>query len=316
MHFKTKFHLLLTVIILFISQSACSGIKPEKLCQPNRLKIQMLGTRGPELWDKQASVSYLVWLDNKARIIIDAGPGSSQNFEASQAKFEDLDAILFSHFHVDHSADFMAYAKGGFFTERTRDLMIIGPSANQVFVSADQFVERAIGKKGVYSYLSNFVSEEQNSAFKIRPKTLPWTDDHPEVMTAYRNPATGLVVKAVATRHGPVPAFAYRVEAAGCSVVLSGDMSGQMGKVPAFARNAEILVAHNAVPEDASGVALKLHMKPSYIGKMAARANVKQLLLTHLMRRTADKSKTLTIIRKFYNGKVVFPEDMDIYFAE
>ncbi len=316
MHLITKYHLLLTVIIVLISQSVCSENKPENSCQPNRVKLQMLGTRGPELWDKQASVSYLVWLDNKARIIIDAGSGSSQNFEASKAKFEDIDAILFTHFHVDHSADFMAYAKGGYFTDRTRNLMIIGPSASQLFVSANQFVERTIGRKGVYPYLSNFVNEEQSSAFKIIPKTLLWMDDSPKVITVYSNSATGLLVKAVATRHGPVPAFAYRVEAAGCSIVFSGDMSGQIDKVPAFANNAEILVAHNAIPEDAGGVAAKLHMKPSYIGKMAAQANVKQLLLTHLMRRTADKNKTLQIIRKFYNGNIIFPNDRDVFFVE
>lgn len=317
---KTVIHsLFLTLffsVTVLISLPACSQsrLNEAETCQPNRLKVQMLGTRGPELWDKRASVSYLVWLDNKARIMIDAGPGSSQNFEASKAKFEDLDAMLFTHFHVDHSADFMAYAKGGFFTERNHDLLVIGPSASKLFVSADQFVERSIGNSGVYPYLSDFVNKDDRSAYKIIPKTLQWSDENPQIITAYSNPKSGIEAKAVATRHGPVPAFAYRVEAAGCSIVFSGDMSGQIDKVPTLAKNTQLLIAHNVIPEDATGVAARLHMKPSYIGELSARAKVKRVMLTHLMRRSVNKKEeTLQIIGKSYKGKVTFPNDLDIY---
>lgn len=322
MFYPRVLHSLFFALVAVISQPACSqsnlnDLNDKEQCQSDRLKMQMLGTRGPELWDKRASVSYLVWLDNKARVMIDAGSGSSQNFESSNAKFEDLDAILFTHFHVDHSADFMAYAKGGFFTDRTRDLFIIGPSASKFFVSADQFVERSIGNNGVYPYLNDFVNKDDRSAYKIIPQTLQWTDDNPQVITAYSNPQTGLSVKAVATRHGPVPAFAYRLEAAGCSIVFTGDMSGQMDKVPALAKNTQILVAHNAISEDATGVAARLHMKPSYIADMSARANVKHLLLTHLMRRSVNKKdETLQIIGNSYKGKVTFPDDLDIYWVK
>jgi len=54
-------------------------------------------------------------------------------------------------------------------------------------------------------------------------------------------------------------------------------------------------------------------MKPSYIGKMAADAGVKNVLLTHLMRRTVDdKDATIESIRRHYSGPLVFPDDLDI----
>jgi len=40
------------------------------------------------------------------------GGGASLNYELSGAKFNDLDVVTFSHFHVDHSADFPALVKG------------------------------------------------------------------------------------------------------------------------------------------------------------------------------------------------------------
>jgi len=95
--------------------------------EKNRVSIQVLGSGGPELDDQRASSSYLIWLDSKAAILVDTGNGSGLNLERSGAKVEDLQAILFTHFHVDHSSDFPAYVKGSFFTSRDEDLMIYGP---------------------------------------------------------------------------------------------------------------------------------------------------------------------------------------------
>ena len=50
-----------------------------------------------------------------------------------------------------------------------------------------------------------------------------------------------------------------------------------------------LLVAHNAVPEGASGVERSLHMPPSIIGKIASAASVKQLVLAHRMLRTLGR---------------------------
>ena len=91
---------------------------PVWACEEGRVSLQILGSGGPELNDQRASTSYLVWLDGKASILIDTGSGSSLNFERSGAKIDDLRAILFTHFHVDHSADFPAYVKGSFFSSR------------------------------------------------------------------------------------------------------------------------------------------------------------------------------------------------------
>ncbi len=190
MHIKKNLSLLFIGLILtLIGQSTYAQvIPPTNLCEPKKVKLQMLGTRGPELWDKSASVSYLIWLDGKARIMIDAGPGSSQNFELSEANFEDLEAMFFTHFHIDHSVDFMAYVKGGFFTDRVQDLTVIGSSGSKLTVSADEFLERSIGDKGLYPYFSDVINEGDPSSYKIKSKTLPWTDEDPQIKTVYISP--------------------------------------------------------------------------------------------------------------------------------
>jgi len=285
-------------------------------CEPGRVRLQMLGTRGPELLDGRASTGYLLWLDGRARVVIDAGPGTVQRFEESGADYRDVELLLFTHFHVDHSADFAAYVKGGFFTDRSAALHVIGPSGTEFVSSAGEFVDRMVGPKGsVYPYLGNFVDPDATSAYKIVVRTLDWSLDDLSVRPVYGG--DGYTVKAVPVHHGPFPAFGYRVEMAGCVISFTGDMSGRLRQMPGLAKGSDILVAHNAVPEDAVGVPARLHMTPSYIGEMAAEAGVRQLLLTHLMRRTIDRrEETLRLIRAHYHGPVAFPDDLDVFRPE
>jgi ribonuclease BN (tRNA processing enzyme) len=302
-------------LLMVGSSSAAFGQVAPQSCQSERVKLQMLGTRGPELLsgDTQASTGYLIWLDNKARVIVEAGPGSLQRFKQSKARINDVDLMLFSHFHVDHSADFPAYIKGAFFADRTKDLHIFGPSGSKAVASVEQFVERAIGgKQGMYPYLNAYIDSKKPSSYKIKATNIPWSYSALNIQSVYKN--KDIKVQAVPTHHGPFPSVAYRVELAGCVISFSGDMNGRLAAVPDLIKGSDILVAHNAVPEGVTGVARNLHMKPSYIGKLAQQAKVKQLLLTHLMKRSLEvKDQSIQLIKKNYQGKIVFPKDLDIF---
>lgn len=94
-------------------------------CTKHDVELQVLGSGGPEYDDGRVSSSYLVWLDGAARVLVDAGPGSSVAFGASGARFEDLHAILLSHLHVDHAGDLPALIKGAYFSKRDRGMPII-----------------------------------------------------------------------------------------------------------------------------------------------------------------------------------------------
>ena len=281
-------------------------------CESGRVKVQMLGTGGPELSGDRASSSYLIWLDDRARVLVDTGPGSAQRFKQTGARFEDVELILFTHFHVDHSADFPTYIKGSYFTERTQTLRVVGPSGNALLPSATEFVKRMLGSKiGVYPYLSDYLTPSDRSTYTIKTTVIPWSYQNLQIRTVYQT--TDFLVKSVPVHHGPLPALGYRIEAAGCVVSFTGDMSGRLGQMPKLAKGSDILVAHHAIPEGASGAAANLHMKPSYIGAMAATAGARQLVLSHLMNRTLNRQdETFRIIRKQYAGPVSFPDDIDV----
>jgi hypothetical protein len=55
-------------------------------CGGAGVSVQVLGSGGPELQDKRASSSYLVWQDGQARVLVDAGGGSALRFGESGAQ--------------------------------------------------------------------------------------------------------------------------------------------------------------------------------------------------------------------------------------
>jgi len=278
-------------------------------CGRQGVALQVLGSGGPELQDKRASSSYLVWQDGRARVLIDAGGGSALRFGESGAQMSQLDVLLFSHFHVDHSADFSALVKSSWFEDRSRPLPIYGPPGNDFMPSTTEFVADFFGEpRGAYRYLSELLVPGEQGSYKLQPHNVTSTG---RPAAAFRS--GDLTISAVRVVHGAVPALAWRVELAGKSIVFSGDTNGE-GGLPQLAANADLLIAHNAVPEGATGVERRLHMPPSVIGQIAADAHVKQLVLSHRMLRTLGKeSETQSEIRKRYSGPIRFANDLDCF---
>jgi ribonuclease BN (tRNA processing enzyme) len=91
-------------------------------------------------------------------------------------------------------------------------------------------------------------------------------------------------------------------------------MNGDYHTLEKLARGSDLLVAHHADPEGASGVARNLHMPPSVIGQIASDAEVGHVVLTHRMLRTLGKeSQSEQVIRKYYTGPLDFADDGECY---
>lgn len=279
-------------------------------CSRHEVQLQVLGSGGPELNDGRASSSYLIWVDGRARVLVDAGGGSSANFEKSGARIEDLQAVLFTHFHVDHSSEFSAYVKASYFSSRREHLPVFGPQGNALMPSTSDFLAALLGGGGVYRYLREYVEEDELSDFKFVPHDVALDAEETVVFQVNAD----LTVGAIPVNHGPIAAVAWRVDINQCSMSFSGDMTNQSGNLGKLARDSQLLVAHNAIPEEAGLGARRLHMPPSEIGRIAAEARVKQLLLSHRMNRTIGRElETRTEIGKHYRGPVSFAEDLDIF---
>ncbi len=276
--------------------------------QESRISLQVLGSGGPELDDQRASTSYLIWVDDKATILIDTGAGSSVNFERTGAKFEDIEAILFTHLHVDHSADLPSYIKGSFFTSRQQDLPIYGPAGNSLMPATTEFVQNLLGEQGAFRYLSNYLNDPATRDYQIKTADVAL---EPRKTTHYQI-SDEIQLSTIPVHHGPLPALAWRVDLLGCAITVSGDMNNQYKTLAGLAKGSDLLVAHNAVPESAKGAAVQLHMQPSTIGQIAQQAHVKKLILSHRMNRTLGKEQdTRRAISTTYTGPIKFADDLD-----
>lgn len=273
----------------------------------SELRVQVLGSGGPEL-SGRASSGYIVWIDNKARLLIDAGGGTFLHFAQSGAKLEDLDAILITHNHIDHTNDLAAFMKAGFFTDRTKTLPIYGPSGNTIFPDIATFAKRLFAQDGVYAYMADILTQESHS-FQITPHILR---DKKEILTM-----NGYSVQSLSVHHGIVPALAFRIEIGDKVILFSGDTNDEAGELSSFAKNADLLVADFAIPQNAGGITQELHMTPSQIALIAKKSKTKHLLLSHIMKRSeAHLEESVTIIKKEYAQKISIAEDLMIIKVE
>ena len=269
--------------------------------------LRVLGSGGPIPDDGRASSGVLVSDGERARVLVDAGGGTFLRFAEAGARMADLDVIALTHLHADHSAEVPALLKGAYFDGPRRDLALLGPTGAGLFPDVGAWARAQFGADGgAYAYLS-WLLDPHEGPFTLdvialdhhaRTPTVAWSGD-------------GLVLRAVGVGHGPVPALAYRVELAGRVAVFAGDMNGQNDHLAGFARGADVLVMHHAIPEAATGVAARLHARPSEIGRIAAASRVPHLVLSHHMARSLrDLPAALRTIRRVYPGRVSVASDL------
>jgi ribonuclease BN (tRNA processing enzyme) len=269
--------------------------------------IQVLGSGGPQVNSTRASAGYLIWIDGKARALVDAGGGVFLRFGQAGARIEDLDVVALTHLHVDHSSDFPALLKAGYFSARRRGLPLLGPTGDGAFPGLQDWLNALLAEPdGAYHYLAGYL-DGSDGLFGLDVREVDASARQPQ--TVFESPE--LVLKAVGVVHGSVPALGLLAIVKGHPVAFSGDQNGHN---PAFARmisGAELLIMDYAIPEDAGRIAAALHARPSEIAQLAADADVHGLVLSHLMPRSERVlAASLAIIRKTYTGPLTVADDM------
>ncbi len=300
-----------TVAAAFLAVTLVELAHAETACTGKGVELQVLGSGGPEVQDKRASSSYLIWRDGKARLLIDAGGGAALRFGEAGAKLEDLDFILLSHLHIDHTGDLPVLLMSSYFGERTSLLPVFGPIGNDSFPATTAFIADLFDPAhGAYRYLGSYL-RGHDDGYRLEAHDVRLG---PHEIRRVSTTSDGIVISATTVIHGSVPALAWRVDLNGRSLVFSGDGNGDNGNLQKLARGADLLVIHNAIAEGTEGPPRALHMPPSLIGAIAKAANAHRLLLSHRMLRTLGREQeTLSIIRRSYPGPTAFANDLDCF---
>lgn len=287
------------------------------------LALQVLGSGGPIADDNRASSGYLLWLNGKSQLLIDAGGGTALRFGEANGDFEQLQAVVLTHLHTDHSADLPALLKSSYFSDRTAPLPVVGPGGNTRWPGTTAFVDGLFNSEtGIYRYLDGFL-DGSNGMYRLQP--IEVNGDQPVTVL---DSAT-LKLHAIRVHHGPVPAMGVLIETPpneepfiekplieenSKRIAISGDQSNHNPGFAKLIENVDLLIMAHAIPQFAGRVAKNLHATPEYIGQLANKANVKHLVLTHLMARSLNNlPESIEIIRQHYQGKLSVAEDLACY---
>ena len=278
-------------------------------CPPTSgIALQILGSGGPIADDARASSGYIVWLDGKSRVLIDVGGGTFLRFGEANASFRDLAFIGLSHFHTDHSTDFPALLKSGYFSGRERPLVVAGPDGGGPFPGLDAYLSSILEPDtGAYGYLSGYL-DGSGGLVRIVASTVSDADEGVNVLS---DDGRDIRIDAMHVPHGIVPALAFRVRIDGKTLVFASDQNGSDPSFIDFAKDADMLVMHMTIPESATGGALQLHAKPSRIGEIADAANADTLLLSHFMARSLrDLDGNVAHVERAFSGTISLASDL------
>lgn len=337
--------LLITFFLITISHFAGAY---SYTANDRELTLQLLGSGGPDITDKRAASSYLIWIDDKSKILIDVGNSVPLRFAQAGGSIRDLDFIGISHLHSDHIVGLIPLLKSGYFSTRKEPLTIAGPSGNKFFPSIIEFLDLNFNPQtGAYRYLSSYQQGNEDT-FKLMPITIDitneWFDKNDNSkdnsmnkilasQTKYPNWSNKFInannkithvytndevnITALSVHHGIVPTLAFRVDifpdnpSASKSIVFASDEDGLSDELIELSKDVDLLVIHMAVGEGDSYAAYDLHTKPTVIGDIAQKSNAKALLLSHLMARSLyDLDNNIEAIREKYQGPIYLARDL------
>ena len=262
---------------------------------PDSLKVIICGSSGPLPISGRAKPCTAIQAGG-ALYLVDIGPEATENLMLWRLPIATAKAVFITHLHSDHIGDLGEFNVQSWIAGRPAPLSLVGPSG----------VEKlARGLNLAYENDHGFRKahhEHDGNKFPLKaglllPKvvTLPKPNG-----TALAYKAGDLTVTAIRVAHEPIsPAFAYRFDYKGRSVVISGD-TRKWPPLAEAAKGADVLIHEaqlNAMTRQMSGGLKSMgndrmssimgdtvtyHTEPVEAADLARAAGVKALVLNHL----------------------------------
>jgi ribonuclease BN (tRNA processing enzyme) len=294
--------------------------------------IVTLGTRGGPLPTKDRAQSSNLLAVNGAPYLIDAGDGVTRRIVQAGYDFRKVGKIFITHPHSDHTNGLATLLASEWEYQRRDPIDVYGGG-----------VEALV--KGAIDYLT------PNAEIRwAEGKRTPMADIFHGHDLRVQDSAPGLVfqdanvkVTAVENTHfhfppgsppyGKYRSYSYRFETPTRVVVFTGD-TGPSDALTDLAKGADVLVTEVGMPGDVvemfkrSGIwqsktvpeqegfirhMEEEHVTPEVVGKMAAKAGVKTVVLTHLSP-SADPEdeyqRYLDGAKKFFSGRILLAKDL------
>ena len=235
------------------------------------MKLTILGCAGTFPSAESPCSGYLIQHDGY-QLIVDLGAGALGQLQRHIGLL-DVDAVYVSHLHADHCIDLVAYS----YARRYHPggipplLAVYGPAGTRQRIFDSYEATPAHGLEDVFDF-----REVPTGTHELGPFTVTTTQ----------------------VNH-PVECHGLRIEAAGRSLVYSGD-TGECDDLVALAKDCDVFLCE-ASWATADDNPPDIHLSGRQAGEHAARARVGRLLLTHVVP-WADAEQILTEATSAFGG--------------
>lgn len=272
------------------------------------IKVTILGTGTPIPTPDQFGPSVLVQAGGK-NLLFDCGRGCTTRLAQVDRKLvSGIEHLFVTHLHSDHIVGIDDLWLNGWTQGRNSPLKVAGPT----------------GTKRFFKYLREAFNEDINIRIK---KGLPATTDGIGMaMTDLSDDRIvfdedGVIVTAFLVDHRPVePAFGFRVDFAGRSVVISGDTTPSPNLVK-HAAGADVVIHEVMSPSQIGYVRDKftdsqfkaivgIHTTAEEAGKIFAEISPRLAVYYHTRNTVSDVSSLISETRKYYQGPLEISRDL------
>ena len=203
---------LTTLLAFAIPTQAQLGPPPSQLFEPNALRVFVCGSASPLGNVPDRAQTCLAVIAGERMFLVDVGAGAARNIGRARLPMQNLEGVIITHYHSDHIADLPGVNLNSWVAGRSEPLEVLGPEGiEQVVAGFNQAY--ALDR----SYRTAHHGEELLPA-AVGPMSARTID----IGTIYDQ--DGLTITAFEVDHPPIePAFGYRFDYLGRSVVISGD---------------------------------------------------------------------------------------------
>src|ERR1041385_7239456 len=277
------------------------------------IRVILLGTKGgPRVSASGRSNPSTLVLINDVPYVIDCGYGTSRQLLAAGVTLDRLRYIFITHHHSDHNLEYGTLFYNAWATGLPARIDAYGPTGLEKMT------------QDFFSYMKLDIDVRIEDEGRPDPRKLIFAHDISKQGMVLKN--DDVKVSACLVRHPLVKeAYAYRFDAKDRSVVISGDTT-YTPKLAEFAKDADVLVhevmylpgIEELVRRLPNATRLREHLLASHtlpedVGKIAAQAGVRTLVLTHFVPgddASITDEQWAADVRKHFKGQIVVGKDL------